>query len=181
MLQENYRKPTGDIRSISKFREVPVVHGINAKTQRRRDAKQRKFLAEICRRVAGKLKPFCMQFRKDEPKAERGPKPELRTEAEFVSVFGSRTFFRVSAFGFLLEPSLTLFHILTCQGPWNVDLRTPPGPEGSNGSLLCVCRGHPGLFSICDLRFTNRDFCSRLFGAPQIVNPASSIEWLIKL
>ena len=31
------------------------------------------------------------------------------------------------------------------QGPWNVDLRTPPGPEGSNGSLLCVCRGHPGI------------------------------------
>ena len=22
------------------------------------------------------------------------------------------------------------------QGPWNADLRTPPGPEGSNGSLL---------------------------------------------
>jgi len=36
-----------------------------------------------------------------------------------------------------------------CQGPWNVDLRTPPGPEGSNGSLLDICRGHPGiLFSI---------------------------------
>jgi len=33
-----------------------------------------------------------------------------------------------------------------CQGPWNVDLRTPPGPEGSNGSLLDICRGHPGLF-----------------------------------
>src|ERR1035437_1246235 len=35
-----------------------------------------------------------------------------------------------------------------CQGPWNVDLRTPPGPEGSNGSLLCVCRGHPDILSI---------------------------------
>src|SRR5256885_2805404 len=36
-----------------------------------------------------------------------------------------------------------------CQGPWNVDLRTPPGPEGSNGSLLCIRRGHPGfLFSL---------------------------------
>ena len=46
---------------------------------------------------------------------------------------------------FALEPMGTLRHILLCQGPWNVDLRTPPGPEGSNGSLLCVCRGHPGL------------------------------------
>jgi len=27
-----------------------------------------------------------------------------------------------------------------------VDLRTPPGPEGSNGSLLRICRGHPGIF-----------------------------------
>jgi len=34
-----------------------------------------------------------------------------------------------------------------CQGPWNVDLRTPPGPEGSNGSLLCIRRGHPGTLS----------------------------------
>jgi hypothetical protein len=31
------------------------------------------------------------------------------------------------------------------QGPWNVDLRTPPGPEGSNGSLLRICRGHPDI------------------------------------
>jgi hypothetical protein len=29
-----------------------------------------------------------------------------------------------------------------------VDLRTPPGPEGSNGSLLDICRGHPGIFSM---------------------------------
>ena len=36
-----------------------------------------------------------------------------------------------------------------CQGLWSVDLRTPPGPEGSNGSLLCNCRSHPGTFSIC--------------------------------
>src|SRR6267142_541645 len=33
------------------------------------------------------------------------------------------------------------------QGPWTVDLRTPPGPEGSNGSLLCSCRGHPGILN----------------------------------
>ena len=33
-----------------------------------------------------------------------------------------------------------------CQGPRNVDLQTPPGPEGSNGSLLDICRGHPGIF-----------------------------------
>jgi len=32
------------------------------------------------------------------------------------------------------------------QGPWNVDLRTPPEPEGSNGSLLRICRGHPDTF-----------------------------------
>ena len=34
------------------------------------------------------------------------------------------------------------------QGPWNVDLRTPPGPEGSNGSLLRIRRGHPGIFHL---------------------------------
>jgi DNA polymerase III subunit gamma/tau len=50
---------------------------------------------------------------------------------------------------FVLEPDLLLRHILLCQGPWNVDLRTPPGPEGSNGSLLCVCRGHPGFSVYC--------------------------------
>jgi len=43
-----------------------------------------------------------------------------------------------------------------CQGPWNVDLRTPPGPEGSNGSLLDICRGHPDIF-IYDLRFAIYD------------------------
>src|SRR6202453_4780773 len=32
-----------------------------------------------------------------------------------------------------------------CQGPWNVDLRTPPGQECSNGSLLRIRRGHPGI------------------------------------
>ena len=32
-----------------------------------------------------------------------------------------------------------------CQGPWNVDLRTPPGQECSNGSLLRVRRGVPGI------------------------------------
>src|SRR5438876_6724030 len=53
---------------------------------------------------------------------------------------------------FLLEGALALRQILCCQGPWNVDLRTPPGPEGSNGSLLCMRRGHPGFFQcrICD-------------------------------
>src|SRR5216117_1081573 len=39
-----------------------------------------------------------------------------------------------------------------CQGPWNVDLRTPPGPEGSNGSLLCIRRGHPGTPFECGMR-----------------------------
>src|SRR5581483_7223273 len=45
----------------------------------------------------------------------------------------------------------------SCQGPWNVDLRTPPGQECSNGSLLCIRRGHPGIsFSIFGLRFGGR-------------------------
>jgi len=48
---------------------------------------------------------------------------------------------------FLLEGSKGVRHIQFRQGPWNVDLRTPPGPEGSNGSLLCICRGHPGLLN----------------------------------
>ena len=45
----------------------------------------------------------------------------------------------------LLEAANTVQHIELRQGPRNVDLRTPPGPEGSNGSLLDICRGHPGI------------------------------------
>jgi hypothetical protein len=48
----------------------------------------------------------------------------------------------------LLEGVPQVPHIQDCQGPRNVDLRTPPGPEGSNGSLLDICRGHPGIFSM---------------------------------
>ena len=44
-----------------------------------------------------------------------------------------------------LEAPTDVAQIHDCQGPWNVDLRTPPGPEGSNGSLLCIRRGHPGI------------------------------------
>src|SRR5437870_3288422 len=47
---------------------------------------------------------------------------------------------------FLLEPLRNFRDTVFRQGPWTVDLRTPPGPEGSNGSLLCICRGHPGTF-----------------------------------
>src|SRR5213075_3077730 len=64
-----------------------------------------------------------------------------------------------------------------CQGPWNADLRTPPGPEGSNGSLLCIRRGHPGFFQVtnCDLRpvissGTHRAIVNRI---SQIVNGMS--------
>ena len=45
-----------------------------------------------------------------------------------------------------LAASWLLRFITRRQGPWNADLRTPPGPEGSNGSLLCIRRGHPGIF-----------------------------------
>jgi hypothetical protein len=56
----------------------------------------------------------------------------------------------------LLEARALVPQIHFRQGPWNADLRTPRGPEGSNGSLLCVCRGHPGTFefTILDLRLT---------------------------
>jgi len=40
-----------------------------------------------------------------------------------------------------------------CQGLWSVDLRTPPGPEGSNGSMLCNCRSHPGIFQFLVVSF----------------------------
>src|SRR5205823_12928545 len=59
---------------------------------------------------------------------------------------------------FVLEGPGTLRHIELCQGPWNVDLRTPPGPEGSNGSLLCVCRGHPGFYKPDELS----GYCSQI-------------------
>jgi len=43
-----------------------------------------------------------------------------------------------------------------CQGPWNADLETPPGPEGSNGTLLRIRRGHPGILILKDkLRMMN--------------------------
>jgi len=58
--------------------------------------------------------------------------------------------------GIVLDETLELRQIYFCQGPWNVDLRIPPGQECSNGSLLCIRRGHPGifLFTICDIRLT---------------------------
>ena len=45
----------------------------------------------------------------------------------------------------VLEALKQVQHINPRQGPRNVDLRNPPGPEGSNGSLLDICRGHPGI------------------------------------
>src|SRR5262245_22366280 len=65
--------------------------------------------------------------------------PDSRLFAQFGQ--GSLSFLKT-----LLEAHRLVPHILLCQGPWNVDLRTPPGPEGSNGSLLDICRGHPGIF-----------------------------------
>lgn len=53
--------------------------------------------------------------------------------------------------------------IVARQGPWNVDLETPPGPEGSNGTLLHIRRGYPG-FSICDFRLVIYAF--KLFQSP---------------
>jgi len=58
--------------------------------------------------------------------------------------------------GFVLEAVAEVRQIVRCQGPWNVDLRTPPGQECSNGSLLCIRRGHPGIL-IFDFRFLIRD------------------------
>ena len=58
---------------------------------------------------------------------------------------------------FLLEVPGTLVHLQFRQGPWNADLRTPPGPEGSNGSLLCICRGHPGIFILVRCRWIPTD------------------------
>jgi hypothetical protein len=55
---------------------------------------------------------------------------------------------KIMDLGILLEAVALVPHIQDCQGPRNVDLRTPPGPEGSNGSLLDICRGHPGIFSM---------------------------------
>src|SRR5687767_2687599 len=46
---------------------------------------------------------------------------------------------------FALAPALGVGFIGSRQGPWNVDLGTPPGPEGSNGTLLCIRRGYPGF------------------------------------
>jgi len=82
-------------------------------------------------------------------------------EAHFIGHprmdLGSRTSRCAFERRILLEAGARVQHIHHCQGPWNVDLRTPPGPEGSNGSLLDICRGHPGL-EIYDLRFTTGDW-----------------------
>jgi hypothetical protein len=54
----------------------------------------------------------------------------------------------------LLARWVELRFIISRQGPWNVDLGTPPGPEGSNGTLLRIRRGYPGFeFSILDCGF----------------------------
>jgi len=58
-----------------------------------------------------------------------------------------------------------------CQGPWNADLRTPPGPEGSNGSLLRMRRGYPGSFDF-GLRIVD---CGLRVSAA-IPNPQSAIR-----
>jgi hypothetical protein len=65
------------------------------------------------------------------------------------------------------------------QGPWNVDLRTPPGQECSNGSLLRIRRGHPGTFSssifhsayaFAAFEFVKFvKFVSTLFAAPSVI------------
>src|ERR1700709_2834291 len=64
------------------------------------------------------------------------------------------------------------------QGPWNVDLRTPPGPEGSNGSLLRICRGHPDTlsFTICDCRFT---IANAIANVASIVNHQSQMSYQV--
>lgn len=49
------------------------------------------------------------------------------------------------ATGILLDEVRGLGQVVCCQGPWNVDLQIPPGQECSNGSLLCIRRGHPGI------------------------------------
>jgi len=71
----------------------------------------------------------------------------------------------------LLEASLDLLLNQHCQGPWSVDLRTPPGPEGSNGSLLRIRRGHPGI------SFLSTNSCSchaiRSNSRPQTDRPAA--------
>ncbi len=79
---------------------------------------------------------------------------------------------------FLLEVPGTLVHLQFRQGPWNADLRTPPGPEGSNGSLLCVCRGHPGILH---LRGGVNDLgsCLRSRIAPQIENRKSFMTYQV--
>jgi hypothetical protein len=64
----------------------------------------------------------------------------------------------------LLEGTARVQHIHDCQGPRNVDLQTPPGPEGSNGSLLDICRGHPGIFFNDEGRMKNAEltaWCSQ--------------------
>ena len=47
---------------------------------------------------------------------------------------------------FVLVAAFPLPHNTPRQGLWSADLRIPPGPEGSNGSMLCNCRSHPGIF-----------------------------------
>jgi hypothetical protein len=61
--------------------------------------------------------------------------------------------------------------IVSRQGPWNVDLETPPGPEGSNGNLLRIRRGYPGF---SDFRFLILD-CEFLSYSQGLGNPKSTI------
>jgi hypothetical protein len=78
----------------------------------------------------------------------------------------------------LLEATFRLAQNYSRQGPWNVDLRTPPGPEGSNGSLLRICRGHPDTLFNDEVRMMNDESklvraLSRIFVSSFILLPSS--------
>jgi hypothetical protein len=78
----------------------------------------------------------------------------------------------------LLEAANRLAQNYPRQGPWNVDLRTPPGPEGSNGSLLRICRGHPDTLFNDEARMMNDESklvraLSRIFISSFILLPSS--------
>ncbi len=66
----------------------------------------------------------------------------LRRPSSVLPLLGSTTSLRTEMRprpqpnSFPACPGLHLHPDCRRQGPWNADLRTPPGPEGSNGSLL---------------------------------------------
>ena len=107
----------------------------------------RELTAAVGTSIANSLLAFGAGFF---PAPRKTPKyqPNTCIECEWSNFLVNRISQIVNGTLIPLAGALPLRHIVFRQGPWNADLRIPPGQECSNGSLLCIRRGHPGIFHL---------------------------------